>query len=31
MEYIIYRDESLSDGKYSTDFYGGVLDYRMVQ
>mgnify|MGYP002626807321 CR=1 FL=1 len=25
MEYIIYCDESVSDGKYYTDFFGGVL------
>jgi len=25
MEYIIYFDESVSDGKYFTDFFGGVL------
>jgi len=25
MEYIIYCDESVSDGKYFTDFFGGVL------
>lgn len=35
MEYIIYCDESVSDGKYYTDFFGGVLvrntDYDKVQ
>ena len=25
MEYIIYSDESISDGKYFSDFYGGAL------
>ena len=35
MEYIIYCDESVSDGKYYTDFFGGVLvrntDYDTVK
>ena len=35
MEYIIYCDESVSDGKYYTDFFGGVLvrniDYDTIQ
>ena len=25
MEYIIYCDESVTDGKYYSDFFGGVL------
>ena len=25
MEYIIYCDESVTDGKYDSDFFGGVL------
>ena len=29
MEYIIYCDESVSDGKYFTDFFGGVLVRNM--
>ena len=35
MEYIIYCDESDSDGKYYTDFFGGVLvrnlDYDKIK
>ena len=35
MEYIIYCDESVSDGKYYTDFFGGVLvrntDYDAIK
>ena len=35
MEYIIYCDESVSDGKYYTDFFGGVLvcnrNYDMIR
>lgn len=35
MEYIIYCDESVSDGKYYTDFFGGVLvrntDYLYIR
>lgn len=35
MEYIIYCDESVSDGKYYTDFFGGVLvrntDYDIIR
>ena len=35
MEYIIYCDESVNDGKYYTDFFGGVLvrntDYDNVR
>ena len=35
MEYIIYCDESVSDGKYYTDFFGGVLvrntDYDTIK
>lgn len=35
MEYIIYCDESVSDGKYYTDFFGGVLvrntDYETIR
>lgn len=35
MEYIIYCDESVSDGKHFTDFFGGVLvrntDYDIIR
>lgn len=35
MEYIIYCDESVSDGKFYTDFFGGVLvrntDYDVIK
>ena len=35
MEYIIYCDESVSDGIYYTDFFGGVLvcntDYDVIK
>lgn len=35
MEYIIYFDESVQDGKYYTDFFGGVLvrniDYDIIR
>jgi len=34
MEYIIYCDESVSSGKYFSDFYGGALvrsnDYMKI-